>query len=267
MALALGRLGAKGGALALIKNRQQMMHYSKRSQNLFIYEKLQKPRFCLLIGAHFKVCSPFLAKGVVNAPTANCKDQQQWPVSDHNPFVGPKTKHARAGPELLHSQPGPVADRGKVKVLAQGGAKKPGLKPSRNRPWARLMAIKFLKNTQPAKFCLLHINKTKNNTHCVVSNLFGKQKTLWAISGGQIKSGHKANGRRKTRYVQRMVYASAIAKILALGFDYLVIHCKGMIASKHYIFKAFSSSLKIILLKDLTGVAHNGCRPAKMRRV
>ena len=64
-----------------------------------------------------------------------------------------------------------------------------------------------------------------------------------------------------------MVYNSAYAKILGLGFEYLVIHIKGMIASKHYIFKTFSENLKIILLKDNSSVAHNGCRPPKKRRV
>lgn len=125
----------------------------------------------------------------------------------------------------------------------------------------------FLKTLEPAKFCLVIINKTKNNSHCVLTNLFGKQKTLWSISGGQIKNGHKANGRRKTRYVQRMIYNSACAKILGLGFSYLVIHVKGTFVSKHYIFKTFSENLKIILLKDNSSVAHNGCRPSKKRRV
>ena len=125
--------------------------------------------------------------------------------------------------------------------------------------------IDSLKQARPEKFCLVHIQKTKNNTHCVISNLFGIQKTLWSTCGG-IHS-NKVKGRRKTRYVQRMVYKSAIEKILALGLEYLVIHCKGTIVSKRYILKTFNQYFTIVLFKDLTCISHNGCRPSKMRRI
>ena len=125
--------------------------------------------------------------------------------------------------------------------------------------------IDSLKQARPEKFCLVHIQKTKNNTHCVISNLFGRVKTLWSTNGG-IHS-NKVKGRRKTRYVQRMVYKSAVEKILALGLEYLVIHCKGTIVSKRYILKTFNQYFTIVLFKDFTSIAHNGCRPSKMRRI
>ena len=37
-----------------------------------------------------------------------------------------------------------------------------------------------------------------NNTHCVISSMFGKQKTLWSISGGCMVKG-RLTSRRKTR--------------------------------------------------------------------
>jgi ribosomal protein S11 len=122
-----------------------------------------------------------------------------------------------------------------------------------------------LKTTQPEKFCQVVINKTKNNTHCIVNSLFGPSKTLWSTSGGVYCN--KINGRRKTRYVQRMVYKNIIDKILALGLQFLIIHCKGTFISKRFIFKTFSKNLKVLLIKDITGTAHNGCRPPKIRRV
>lgn len=122
-----------------------------------------------------------------------------------------------------------------------------------------------LKTAQPEKFCQVVINKTKNNTHCIVNSLFGPSKTLWSTSGGVYCN--KINGRRKTRYVQRMVYKNMIDKILALGLQFLIIHCKGTFISKRFIFKTFSKNLKVLLIKDITGTAHNGCRPPKIRRV
>jgi small subunit ribosomal protein S11 len=117
------------------------------------------------------------------------------------------------------------------------------------------------------EFCLLHFKKTKNNTYCTISRLFGRQKTLWSISGGIVNSGSKTNGRRKTRFTQRMVFKYTLEKLLGLGFKYLVIHCSSPALSKRYIFKNFYKRFKIVLLKDLTPYAHNGCRASNIRRV
>lgn len=121
------------------------------------------------------------------------------------------------------------------------------------------------KIAQPDKFCLVTINKTKNNTHGIISNLFGSSKTLWSTSGGVYTN--KINGRRKTRFVQRAVYTNIIRKLFALGLQFLIIHCKGSFINKRFIFKTFSKNLKVILIKDVTGIPHNGCRPPKVRRV
>lgn len=125
-----------------------------------------------------------------------------------------------------------------------------------------------LKTIQPNKnkFCLVHINKTKNNIHCVISSMFGKQKTLWSISGGRIGST-RLNSRRKTRYVQRMVYKAIIEKMFGLGLQYLILHCQGTIPSKRYILKTFSDYFTVILMKDLTNIAHNGSKPPSKRRI
>ena len=115
------------------------------------------------------------------------------------------------------------------------------------------------------EFCLMAFKKTKNNTYCTLSRLFGLPNTLWTISGGYA-SGSKVNGRRKTRFTQRMVLKYAFEKLCGLGFKYLVIHCSGSAISKRYLFKNFTKRFKIVLLKDLTGVPHNGCRASNVRR-
>lgn len=116
-------------------------------------------------------------------------------------------------------------------------------------------------------FCCVHFKKTKNNTHCVISQLFGEQKTLWGISGGMVNPNSKTNGRRKTRFTVRMIFKRALEKLLALGFKYLVLHTCGTTISKRYVFKNFYKRFKIVLLKDKTGNAHNGCRAPSVRRV
>jgi len=127
---------------------------------------------------------------------------------------------------------------------------------------------KARKKPQAKQFCCITIKKTKNNIFCNISNLFGRQKTVWSISGGQIK-GCRNNGQRKSLYIQRLVFKNAVKKVRRLGFKYLVIHCSGPALSKRYIFKNFwkRKSFRILMLKDFTNVAHNGCRPRGVRRV
>jgi ribosomal protein S11 len=119
------------------------------------------------------------------------------------------------------------------------------------------------------EFCLVCVKKTKNNTHCSISRLFGDQKTLWTMSGGQAPgaAGSKSNGRRKSRYCQRMIFKAAVEKLFGLGFKYLVIHCVGRAISKRYVFRNFYRRFRIVLLKDLLAVPHNGCRPKSVRRL
>lgn len=118
------------------------------------------------------------------------------------------------------------------------------------------------------EFGLMSVRKTKNNTHCSISRLFGSQKTLWNMSGGMTPTiGSKSNGRRKSRYCQRMLFKAATEKLFELGLKYLVIHCIGRALSKRYIFRHFYRRFRIVLLKDLQAVAHNGCRPRKARRL
>jgi small subunit ribosomal protein S11 len=133
-----------------------------------------------------------------------------------------------------------------------------------NRPRTRAKAKVPALAKNPNMFCLISINRTKNNTHSTISNLFGKNKTLWSISAGQLKL---PGGRRKTRLSQRMVFRSCLEKALSFGYRYAVIHCKGTRGSKVRIFRFFGDSLSVLLIKDTTGAAHNGCRPPKMRRV
>lgn len=113
-------------------------------------------------------------------------------------------------------------------------------------------------------FCLINIRRTKNNTHALISSLFGKNKTKWSISAGCFKL---PGGRRKTRFAQRTVYKSCLEKALSYGYKYAIIHCKGTRGSKVRTFQFFGNNLRILMIKDTTGSIHNGCRPPKQRRV
>jgi ribosomal protein S11 len=163
-------------------------------------------------------------------------------------------RHGRKNEEDLNSPMGDV--RALSKSLGRFVAY-----PTRRVPLLR----NTVKTTLPNQFILVHINKTKNNTHCVVSTMLGEKKTLWSMSGGRVSK--IASGRRKSRYVQRMIFQATINKLLGLDVKYVVLHCKGTIISKRYILKTFNSRIRVILFKDMTNIAHNGTRPTSRRRV
>jgi small subunit ribosomal protein S11 len=116
-------------------------------------------------------------------------------------------------------------------------------------------------------FCLINIYRTKNNTHAHLSTLFGENKTIKSFSAGIFTSSFTTKGRRKTRLSQRMVYKSCLEKALGYGYKHAVIHIKGSRGSKVRIFRFFGEELNLLLIKDTSGVAHNGCRPPKRRRI
>lgn len=126
------------------------------------------------------------------------------------------------------------------------------------------LARRPARSGSPNHFCLITIKRTKNNTHATISNLIGDIKTKCHISAGQLKL---PGGRRKTRLSQRLIYKSCLEKAQSFGYKYTVIHCKGNRGSKVRIFRDFGNSLTVLLIKDTTGAAHNGCRPRKVRRV
>ena len=117
----------------------------------------------------------------------------------------------------------------------------------------------------PDAFCLMSFKKTKNNAHLTLSRLFGHQATLASLSAGR-SNATAPNGRRKTRWSQRLLFQRAFEKLAALGVAYLVIHACGPTVSKRYLYKHYGRRFKIVVLKDVAGLSHNGCRPSGVRR-
>jgi ribosomal protein S11 len=121
---------------------------------------------------------------------------------------------------------------------------------------------RFLNRRLPARFGVVYIQKTKHNVHCSISNLFGHQTTLWSMRGGQVRGS-----RRKTRFSLRIVLQVAIRKLLTFGLTQLVFKLKGFLLNKQTLFKAFSKRFKMLLINYNVRLAHNGCRPPKIRRL
>lgn len=108
-----------------------------------------------------------------------------------------------------------------------------------------------------------HIQATFNNTIVTITDPNGDVIT-WASSGNL---GFKGS-RKGTPYAAQMAAAAAAKKAVDSGMKQIDIYVKGPGAGRESAIRALQATgLEINLIKDVTPVPHNGCRPPKRRRV
>lgn len=108
-----------------------------------------------------------------------------------------------------------------------------------------------------------HIQATFNNTIVTITDQ-GGNTVAWASAGSL---GFK--GSRKGTLYAAQVAAEAVAKKAAeAGMRQVDVYIKGPGAGRESAIRALQSAgLDITVIKDVTPVPHNGCRPPKRRRV
>jgi small subunit ribosomal protein S11 len=108
-----------------------------------------------------------------------------------------------------------------------------------------------------------HIQATFNNTIVTITDPNGGVLT-WASAGNL---GFKGS-RKSTPYAAQMAAAAAAKKAMDFGMKQVDIFVKGPGAGRESAIRALQAAgLEINLIKDVTPVPHNGCRPPKRRRV
>jgi small subunit ribosomal protein S11 len=108
-----------------------------------------------------------------------------------------------------------------------------------------------------------HIQATFNNTIVTITDPTGAVVT-WASAGNL---GFKGS-RKGTPYAAQMAAAAAAKKAMDFGMKQVDIYVKGPGAGRESAIRALQATgLEINLIKDVTPVPHNGCRPPKRRRV
>lgn len=108
-----------------------------------------------------------------------------------------------------------------------------------------------------------HIQATFNNTIITITDPNGDVVT-WSSAGNL---GFKGS-RKGTPYAAQMAASSAAKKALDLGVKQIDIFIKGPGAGRESAIRALQAAgMEINLIKDVTPVPHNGCRPPKKRRV
>lgn len=118
------------------------------------------------------------------------------------------------------------------------------------------------------------VKKSVPTGHCYISAGFGNvivtmtdpagDTVSWATAGGL---GFKGS-RKGTPFAAQMAAEEASKKALEAGMRSVDIFLKGPGAGREPAIRAVAASgLKIMSLKDITPVPHNGCRPPKRRRI
>ena len=108
-----------------------------------------------------------------------------------------------------------------------------------------------------------HIQATFNNTIITITDTNGEVIT-WSSAGNL---GFKGS-RKGTPYAAQMAAAAVAKKAIDIGMKQIDIFVKGPGAGRESAIRALQAAgLEINLIKDVTPVPHNGCRPPKKRRV
>ncbi|MDD6489667.1 MAG: 30S ribosomal protein S11 [Clostridia bacterium] len=134
-------------------------------------------------------------------------------------------------------------------MAVQKGAKKTTVRRRRER-----------KNVEKGS---AHIQSTFNNTIVTISDVQGNAIS-WASAG---ELGFRGS-RKSTPYAAQSAAETAAKAAMEHGMKSVEVYVKGPGAGREAAIRALQSAgLEVSMIKDVTPIPHNGCRPPKRRRV
>ena len=110
---------------------------------------------------------------------------------------------------------------------------------------------------------VLHIHSTFNNTIITVSDPQGNV-LVWASAGA---CGFKGS-RKGTPFAAQVAAEAAARKAAELGMRHVTVMVKGPGSGRESALRSLQAAgFTVSIIKDVTPIPHNGCRPPKRRRV
>jgi small subunit ribosomal protein S11 len=110
---------------------------------------------------------------------------------------------------------------------------------------------------------VVHIQSTFNNTIITITDPSGGALS-WASAGG---SGFKGS-RKSTPFAAQVAAEECAKKAMEHGVRQATVYIKGPGSGRESAVRAIQAAgIKVTLIKDVTPIPHNGCRPKKRRRV
>jgi small subunit ribosomal protein S11 len=110
---------------------------------------------------------------------------------------------------------------------------------------------------------VLHIHSTFNNTIITVSDPQGNV-LVWSSAGS---CGFKGS-RKGTPFAAQVAAEAAARKAAELGMRHVQVYVKGPGSGRESALRSLQAAgFTVSIIKDVTPIPHNGCRPPKRRRV
>jgi small subunit ribosomal protein S11 len=110
---------------------------------------------------------------------------------------------------------------------------------------------------------IAHIQSTFNNTIVTITDIDGNV-LAWASAGTMNFSG----SRKQTPFAAQLTAESCAKKAMEHGMKRVEARVKGPGPGRESAIRALTAAgLEVTVIKDVTPIPHNGCRPPKRRRV
>ncbi len=110
---------------------------------------------------------------------------------------------------------------------------------------------------------VVHVQSTFNNTIVTITDSAGNV-VAWSSSGVQ---GFKGS-RKSTPFAAQLAAEDAAKKAMEQGMRTVEVYVKGPGAGRESALRSLQTAgLNVIIIKDVTPIPHNGCRPPKRRRI
>jgi small subunit ribosomal protein S11 len=108
-----------------------------------------------------------------------------------------------------------------------------------------------------------HIRASFNNTLVTMTDVGGNALS-WASAGGMGFRG----SRKSTPFAAQVAAEKAATAAMEHGLRFVDVYVKGPGSGREAAIRALQTAgLEVCLIKDVTPIPHNGCRPPKRRRV
>src|ERR1700751_5158830 len=179
------------------------------------------------------------------APASKSQESEKAPAAKADAIAKPAKKSAKQKKE----QPASVARASENLSLLGDDVEKP-----------KVVKAKGSKNVHSG---IAHVLSTFNNTIVTITDMKGNV-IGWSSAG---RVGFKGS-RKSTAYAAQQVAQDAARQAMAHGMREIEVRVKGPGSGRESAIRALQAiGLEVTVIKDVTPVPHNGCRPRKKRRV
>lgn len=119
------------------------------------------------------------------------------------------------------------------------------------------------KDRKNVEYGVAHIRSTFNNTIVTITDKNGNALS-WASAG---ELGFRGS-RKSTPFAAQMAAEVAAKAAMEHGLKQVEVYVKGPGAGREAAIRSLQATgLEVNMIKDVTPIPHNGCRPPKRRRV